>query len=389
MTDSASAPKVFSLYEVQQHLRHVIGLNMRRPIWVEAELAELSQSRSGVYLSLIQREGEEVCASAQAMIWLKEVQALRKSLGEDLGHILQKGRALRMKVRIEYSERYGLKYRIEDIDAAYSIGQMELQRLANIRQIYAEGLAAPNKALTLPTLLRRIALISSTEAAGRVDFEEQLRHNPYGLGFQLKLYPAAMQGQRLEAEVIARLEEAAQSQAEVIVLTRGGGSRLDLSGFDSLALCRAIAACPKPVITGIGHEIDESLADLVAHTSLKTPTAAAEFIIGHNARQVYALQQSQMRLEAALARQIQLKGAVLSQIQTRLPLLLQQQLSRHQARLQALQTKVELLDPKIPLKRGYALVYKEGLALQSLQGLQKGQRLRLELGGQSIEVLVD
>lgn len=378
---SSEKKQVFSLFAVQEHLRHVLQLNMPKALWVEAELSDLSQSRYSVFLSLVQRADDgDVCATASARIAATHIKTLREELGEQLPALLQKGRQLRMLCKIEYHPRYGLKYEVEDIDTEYSIGQMERQRLQNIGLLHKEQLLNKNRLQSLPSCIKQIALISSREAAGRIDFEQQLLDNQYGLGFCVELFPAAVQGVQLEREILERIAEAEQrADIDVLVITRGGGARLDLSGFDSLALCRAIAACKKPVLTAIGHEIDESLVDMVAHSSLKTPTAAAEFIIAHNARLLFDLQEQKERMDRAVEKALETKKLLLKEQEQVLDFLLQRNIEKREAQLERLENKLLALSPRAALQRGFAFVRKAGQLLHSTKELEAGDLLEIEL----------
>ena len=206
-------------------------------------------------------------------------------MGGNTEGVLSNGAEVRLRGRLDFHERYGLKFVIEDVDPTFTLGKMELERQELIARLAAEGLLKLNAQQQLPSVLQRLAVISSETAAGWEDFRSHIDENIYGYDFDIQFYAAAMQGIFVEKEVMRQLKaiEARQADFDAVALIRGGGARLDLAAFDGGELCRTIAYFPLPVLTGIGHEIDTTVADLVAHTALKTPTAVADFLINHNA----------------------------------------------------------------------------------------------------------
>ncbi len=189
-----------------------------------------------------------------------------------------------MQVRPEFHERYGLKLHIIDIDPAHTFGQLDLLRRQTIQTLREQGLFELNRSRPLPPVLQRIAVISSENAAGKQDFQQHLEHNSFGYVFDCQFFEAAVQGKNAAPEIIAALEKIGRmvDKFDCVVIVRGGGARLDLMAFDELALCQTAAKTPLPLLVGIGHEVDESVLDLVAHTAVKTPTAVADFLIQHN-----------------------------------------------------------------------------------------------------------
>ena len=198
---------------------------------------------------------------------------------------MRAGLEVRVLVQPEYHQRYGLKLVVQDIDPAFTLGKLAGRRQENIQKLRTLDLLERNKNVPLPRVLQRIAVISSERAAGYRDFQTQLLENPFNYDFFAVLLPASMQGELVEKEVIQRLQEIERKkeQYDCIIIIRGGGAKTDLLAFDGLALSKAIAACSLPVLTGIGHDVDESVVDIVAHRALKTPTAVADFILHHNA----------------------------------------------------------------------------------------------------------
>lgn len=273
-----------SLFEVNEYVKRVLALNFPEPIWINCEISQIKEVRGNYYLELVeQNENEEVIAQASAVIWYKSFLFLKAKLGDLLPSILALGTHIKLKARIEFSERYGYKINIEDVDPTYTIGKLEMNRLKLIERLKNEGLWQVNKSLNLPTIIQRVAVISSSNAAGYIDFVQQLKGNSFGYQYEISLFEAAMQGQNTERETCAALESIFSRKLEfdAIFIIRGGGSKIDLSYFDNFNIASKIAKSPLCVIAGIGHEIDLSVTDMVSKLSLKTPTACASMIIDH------------------------------------------------------------------------------------------------------------
>ena len=278
--------EAYTLNEVNEYIRQVIALNFQESIWIECEISQLKEVRGQVYLDLIEKaeDSKEIIAQSQAVIWYKEYLFIKKKLGDLLPSILSPGVRVKIKALIEFHEKYGLKLVIQDVDPSYTMGLFELAKQKILERLRSEDLIDLNSSKSLPTVIQKIAIISSEKAAGYQDFVSQISSNAYGYDFELKLYSAAMQGQNTEREVVSQLREISKEAEyyDLILIIRGGGSKADLSSFDNYNIAATIASLEIPVLTGIGHDIDETVADIVAHTSLKTPTAAADFIIDHN-----------------------------------------------------------------------------------------------------------
>lgn len=407
----AMSTNALRLFDILEHIRRAMALNFPEALWIRAEIAQVRESRGHVFLELIEKEegSEEWIAQVSAVIWAGNHRNLQKSLSRQYADVLQEGMEILCKARIDFHERYGLKLIIEDIDPAYTVGQLALERQKKYQTLLQENLAGKNAALPLPRVLQRIAVISSPQAAGWQDFEQQLQHNAFQYRFALTLFPAAMQGSQLEGEVLAQLSRIRTlcSAFDAVVIIRGGGSKLDLAGFDSLALCRAIAHFPLPVLTGIGHDIDETLADLMAHAPLKTPTAVAEYLIQHNLRfesqlleawqylrqealrQLYE-QQLQMAHFGQLIRQLPLRAtaeanARLQLLTQKIPLLTGRRLDHARQEIETFEKITRLLSVENTLKRGFSLTLLRGKPLQHPEEVQKGERISTLLAGGSLE----
>ncbi len=289
--------KTYSLQELNEFLRRVIALNFNESVWITAEIGQIGLSRGHYYIDLLQKEENSIIAQMSAVIWATDYKRIQRILGSNtvmqglmaqdaLKGVLAEGMEIKLKGRLDFHEKFGLKIIIEDIDATYTIGKLELQRRQLINDLNRKGLLARNKNLRLPTVIQRIAVISSETAAGWQDFRNHISHNDYQYAFDIQFFQSAMQGSLVEKTMMHQLDsiKILSHLFDCVVIIRGGGSRLDLSAFDTPTICETIAKFPIPVITGIGHETDQSVIDLVAHSSLKTPTAVADFIIAHNSR---------------------------------------------------------------------------------------------------------
>ncbi|MFM2267550.1 MAG: hypothetical protein RL757_991, partial [Bacteroidota bacterium] len=231
--------KTLSLFEVNEFLQRVVALNFLESVWVTAEIAQINFVREHCYLDLVEKSSEqdEVVAQVSAVIWATELRRLLKKMGSEEHYILEQGSEVKLQVRADFHVRYGLKLIVEDIDVEYSLGKMALSRRLALLELEKQKLLNANKQLSPPTVWQRLAIISSETSAGWLDFETHLRQNPNHLGFSLTLFPAAMQGEHLEKEIITQLEiiEREKENFDAVVIVRGGGSRLDLSGFDKLS----------------------------------------------------------------------------------------------------------------------------------------------------------
>jgi exodeoxyribonuclease VII large subunit len=256
-------------------------------VWVVAEVSELKANRSGhCYLELIEKEGNSIVARSRATIWSYTFRMLKPYFETSTGQQFTQGIKILVQVSVEYHPAYGLSLNIKDIDPTYTVGDLALQRKEIINRLQAEGVFEMNKELELPLVPQKIAIISSATAAGFQDFMDQLESNEFGFVFYTKLFEAAMQGAEAVPSIIHALERIFQYDEffDAVVIIRGGGAAADLNSFDDYDLAFNVTQFSLPVITGIGHEKDDTIIDLVAHTRMKTPTAVAEFLISGIAR---------------------------------------------------------------------------------------------------------
>ena len=381
-----------SLYELNHRVREAIDQSLPGEYWVQAEMSSVNVNAAGhCYIELVQKNdrGPGLVAKARATVWAGRFRMLKPYFEQATGQAFVAGISVLLLVTAEFHELYGLSYIVQDIDPAYTLGDMARRRREILQRLESEGTLRLNKELELPVVPQRIAVISSETAAGYGDFCNQLLTNPYGFAFTTRLFPALMQGDRVEASVIAALDAVAAEaeQWDVVVIIRGGGATSDLAGFDTYELASNCAQFPLPIITGIGHERDDTVIDAVAHTRVKTPTAAAEFLVNrlveaaeHLAhcvdavadgisRRMTAEQQRLARLAQRLPGAFALRrtnedhrlGRALERISTGIGNLL----TRQQHRLELAEKVLEGASPERILRRGYSITYRAGRAVRS------------------------
>ena len=380
-----STPSTYRLSELTAFLGRVFALNLPQPVWVAAEIAQASPSRGHCWLTFVENAGEgdgETVAALSGVVWSATLNRLRQRYGRKLTDgLFRAGTAVRVRASASFHPRFGLRLVVEDIDPNYTIGELERRRQQVLETLAAEGLLARNAAHPLPDPLLRLAVISSETAAGLADFRAQLEENTYGYRPAVTLFTAAVQGAQTGTGVSARLRQIARRRGEfdAVALLRGGGSRTDLADFDDEGLCRAIAACPLPVLTGIGHETDRALADEVAHTSLKTPTAVAAFVIDRITRHEAALLQRGRRIGELAARGLDGQRDRLARLQRDVRLHAATTLREQAGRLAAHERLLTALRPETTLRRGYALVSQGGKLIKGVGELAPG-RVRIHFG---------
>ncbi len=269
-----------SLSQLNAMIREAIEMNFLDEIWLVAEIAEMRIAGAGhCYLDLVEKRENRIVARMRANIWKFQYDRITSRFFAATGSSLQKGMKVLFSVSISFHEQYGISLVVKNIDPSYSLGDLERKKKEIIQQLTKEGLVGKNGQLELEIVPKKIAIISSETAAGYDDFLNQLNNNSGGYLFEVQLFQSTMQGDGVEGSIINNLEVIRKDDFDCVVIIRGGGASLDLAGFDNYNLGKAIAEFPIPVLTGIGHERDETIADIVSHTKLKTPTAVAEFLI--------------------------------------------------------------------------------------------------------------
>lgn len=391
-----------SLTELQEIIRDKLYEALPEFYWVVAEIAEMKVNTSGhCYLELTGSEqtGGKVTSRARATIWASKFRSLNTFFTATTGIPLRQGITILFKATVEYHELYGLSLNISDIDPSYTAGDMALRRAAIIRRLTAEGVMTMNRELDLAPYPRKIAVISSSKAAGYQDFINHLTHNPYDYVFVPQLFEAVMQGEATEYSVIEALDNISgeASKFDAVVIIRGGGSTTDLSWFDSYDIAFHVTQFPLPVLTGIGHEKDLSITDMVAWRSLKTPTAVADFLVGQVVECENHIVEMAESLSSAAGDSITSAGEHLASLLNRTTATARlhirvksEQLLHYTENLRKtgnnsvrsandtanrLDQSLKLLDPASVMRRGFTITTKRGKIIRSAADLQPGDSL--------------
>ena len=450
-----------TLYELNALVRETLTLEMPDEYWVEAELSEAREVRGHCYMELIQKDehSNTPVAKASAKCWASTWQLVKPHFMRVTGQEIHAGMKVLLKVYAQFHESYGFSWIVTDIDPTYTMGDMARKRMEIIRQLKEEGVFELQKELQLPMFCQHIAVISSANAAGYGDFVNQLENNEFGFRFHTQLFPAVMQGEGVEQSVIGALNKIFESlecrteslefatanddsslftlhsslnKFDCVVIIRGGGATSDLSGFDTLALAEHVANFPLPIITGIGHERDESVLDMVSHTRVKTPTAAAAFLIGHLKAVLDAIEDAEQRISSIVRQQMDMEKIRLLHLSQRIPTLfslvrsrqeasidrlqgnlrlsvtrrlqeerhrldihshnlmpvIERRLLRERHQLDMLNEKLEALNPELLLRRGYSITLSGGKVVKDASILKSGDELETRLSKGTVRSVV-
>lgn len=342
-----------SLYELNSLVRDVISMSLPDSYWVEAELSEAREGYGGhCYMELIEKDerSNTPIAKAHASCWRNRWMLLKPQFERVTGQRIHAGMKVLLKVHAQFHENYGFSWIVDDIDPTYTMGDMARKRMEIIQTLKEEGVFDLQKELKLPMFCQRIAVISSATAAGYGDFCNQLADNGYGLQFTTALFAATMQGEGVEQSVISALNRINEEWEnwDCVVIIRGGGATSDLSGFDTLALAENVANFPLPIITGIGHERDESVLDMISFQRVKTPTAAAAFLVDH-LTEVYArIEDAQEAIVNYVKRRLQVERMKFERLSTQIPTLFSLVKVRQSNRLDQLLNRLKVKAERIP-----------------------------------------
>lgn len=414
-----------SLSDLNRKIKECLQANLEDNYWIIAEIGEMRVNQKGhCYLEMVEKSGDEIIAKSQAVIWSYAYRNLSGWFETLTGQSLKPGLKILCNVAVNFHEVYGLNLNIKDIDASYTIGERAKKRLEILKKLEQEGVIELNRQLPLPLVPQRIALIASSTSAGYLDFMSQIRYNSSGYQFRISLYQALMQGNEAERSIIQAMLQIYNDidDFDLLVIIRGGGATLDLECFDTYDLAAHVAQFPIPVITGIGHERDETIVDIVANTSLKTPTAVAEFLISgcrefeeriENLylqildKMVHTFKEQDKHLEYLCRHLKYVSGQVLKEFWTTLRILsgnirnaalgrkrildtllagYAASLKLHTEQFLALQAKdlknlsksIELVDPKKILRRGYTMTRKNNRIIKSVRDLHPGDVIESE-----------
>jgi len=392
------------LHELLQSVAEVVNRAFAHSRWVVAEISDLHVCANGhCYMQLIEKDSNSgnTLASVRGTIWANRWWMINSTFAEHTGQSLCSGLKVMFEVQVCLHEQYGLSLNILNVDPTYTLGEMARRRREILRRLQQEGVIDMNRELPFPTLPQRIAIVSAEGAAGYGDFRKQLKQNAFGLKFYCHLFQASMQGEHTESSVIAALERIYELHElfDIVVIIRGGGATLDLASFDSYPLALNIANFPLPVITGIGHDRDQTVVDRVAHTSVKTPTAAAALLIDTLADQLQLLDNLELqirdashnRIETERQRMQRMTNAIrgthtqlnnligrLDMTSEKIAMLTRQRITREGDKLRFMAQTIQMAQPDNILKRGFSITRFEGHAVKNADEVPQGATLEIE-----------
>ena len=390
-----------TLYELNSLVQQAISCSLPGMYWVEAELMECRESKGHCYMELVQKDlcSAVPVARASAKCWRNKWEKVRSAFVRATGGGLRPGMKLLLKVSVDFHPAYGFALIVDDIDASHTLGEMARKRQEIIDTLKAEGVFDLQRELQLPLFCQRIAVISSPTAAGYGDFCNQLLHNDSGFSFWPTLFPAVMQGESVEQSVVNQLNEinGRIDDFDCVVIIRGGGATADMAGFDSLVLAENVANFPLPIITGIGHDRDECVIDLISFLKVKTPTAAAAFLIDNLEKVKRRVDEAQDAVVACVALQLERQTARLRQLSSSISMnagmysvrekgkldnlksilsgAVKQALTKERHRIELIAQRVNALNPQLLLKCGFSMTLLNGRLVRDASMLKPGQEI--------------
>lgn len=408
--------KSYSLHELTSHISEVMKVNFETPIWIRAEISEFRENANGhCYLEFIEKDpnSDVLLAKIKGTIWVNTYRMLKPYFESSTGQTLHAGLSVLVAVTVDFHDIYGLSLNIRDIDPAFTLGAQAARRQEIIRQLEADGVTEMNKSLEIPIIPQRIAVISSATAAGYDDFCNQLSNNTEQFVFYHKLFPAIMQGDQAATSIIDALDMIFEHMEafDVVVIIRGGGATTDMACFDSYDLAYNCAQFPLPIIAGIGHQRDLSIVDMVVHTSVKTPTAAAELLIDQMTRakeqmtdaytaiyqllsrrvqqQQQFMTQSGWKIRHALQNKTSAKKMQLEKFKSRLTTAIKLIINNQQNKLTLLDKSIERHSPAFLLQYGYTITTINGKKITSAKGIKSGDKVHTYLSDGDFGSTVD
>ncbi len=405
----------YSLYELHQYIRQTIALNFDEPIWIEAEIAQVSFSGRHAYLDLWQKDEntDQVTAQASAVIWADKLSFIKRKSGDLFHDLMMPGVSVLIKVKPDFHERYGLKLVISDIDPSFTLGRLAMQKELTIKKLEAAGHMTRNAEIEIAPVLKRIALLSSSTSAGLQDFYQQIEDNEMGYAYDLDLYAMSVQGVMVAEDMRHHMNDIhtqSDIQYDLIILMRGGGSKMDLAAFDEYDVAELIALSDIPVLTAIGHERDQSIADMVSAISVKTPTAAADYLLRHTenyeqgliddyhqiaeiaywhlSEQHQALNIAANQLKAITDYRIRTEKTTLENVADMLTTSIDRYLGEASRQLDDLERTLKDRDPETLLRRGYSITSKGGRMVSSVIDLVAGDHITTTLADGSVSSII-
>jgi exodeoxyribonuclease VII large subunit len=383
--------QTYSLKELCEWIQDVMESDLPDRYWVRAEIASMSV-RGHCYMELIEKADNGILAAkVRATCWSNMYGLLSAYFTQETGESLHVGLQVLLEVSVEFHSVYGLSLNVWNIDPTYTIGDLAKQRQATINKLQLDGVMELQQALELPSLVRRIAVVSSSEAAGYGDFCDQLKNNRFGFDFQVQLYSAVMQGDTASRSIINALSAIAGQEEEwdVVVIIRGGGASTDLSCFDDYELASHCAQFPLPIVAGVGHTRDVSVVDMVVYSSVKTPTAAAEWLIDRVAVQVERVGKLQLRWQKAVQEKIARERNRVMVMEQRMINAVRRMVVREEGKLNLWRKTIDLHSPERIFKMGYSLTMAKGKIVRSSKDVHEGDVVETYLQDGMIQSVVE
>ena len=381
------------LFQFQSRLKEGVECLFPNRLWLRAEVSSIKARPGGhCWLELSQSDDKGLVAKASAVVWSSKYRFIAPYFESVTGSPLQEGMVILVEIQVSYSQLYGLSLIVNDIDPEYTLGLKELERQKTIARLQSEGLIGLQKELELPLLPYKLAVVSAEDAAGFRDFVKHLEENPYGFKMEVTLFPALMQGAECPESIVSALDSILESEEsyDLVLIMRGGGSKLDLACYDDYGLSAVIAQFPLPVFTAIGHDQDYHVCDMVAHSYLKTPTALADELISIYEDEDAALTSFVSRVRLAAAAKISAAESRIDLLKARLFSLMAMKIAEHEAALRVMETRIAAADPRRLLERGYVLALDgDGVVMKGAAGRKAGDNVVLMFPDGSLECTVD
>lgn len=383
--------KQYSLIELCEQIDEVLSAELAESYWVRAEIASLTE-RGHCYMELVEKaRNNSIAAKVRATCWSHVYHLLAAYFANETGQALSVGMQVLLQVEVSFHAVYGLSLNVLGIDPTFTLGDMARQRQQTIQRLQEDGVMEMQKALEMATLPRRVAVISAADAAGYGDFCHQLESNNGGFLFRTRLFPAIMQGEQSPMSIISALESIAASAEDydVVVIVRGGGATTDLRNFDDYSLAFHCANFPLPIIAGIGHTRDVSIVDMVVHTSVKTPTAAAEWLINSMQMQAEKIGELYMRLQRAAQHAVSQQNNRLASLWQSLRFATQRRVQKQRLQLELWNKTIALHSPERIYQMGYSLTTANGKIVKSIHDVKAGEELMTHTADGVIRSIVE
>ncbi|MBM55355.1 MAG: exodeoxyribonuclease VII large subunit [Euryarchaeota archaeon] len=405
--------KVYTLYQLNRSIKNALETKAGESgFWVKAEIAQITRSKTGhVYIDFVEERNGVRKAAIRGTIWSSAMRLISSELGSDTDNIISIGSEIVFLCRVTFHEVFGLSLSISEIDLSFMLGELEKRKKETIDHINKEGIDKLNKAKPLPRVIHKIALIGSPGTSGFRDFAHHVIHNEWKFRFDIEVYSAPVQGLEAASNIIKAIKQADDSTSDAIVLVRGGGSPLDLDCFNDLNLAIAIGNCKTPILTGIGHETDTCVADIVAHKYFKTPTDVGDFVVeraisfasllieiatkvGSRSQSIIfrehsLLDKSRLGLREFSTNLLTSKRTVLNQISIDLKRDYSRLLEKKKEAISNFKNTIQLLHPQNTLKRGYSVVKSNGVSISSINDLAVNSKVDVQLSDGQFEATIN